>query len=193
MRRALGIAWMILLGEIGLFRRQPLLAVNRCPRNRGMAAAEEFLVDRLVAAAAVGGGQVLGDDEAVMVVALLVGRRLMALQAAHVFLRVHAHLIFMDDAVLQAEMALGAFAGSAHQRGAGLRGLRTRTGAVKKKGADGERKTQDDGDEYGAESSHICSVTPSSFWVAWCYRKGQGRKTVGQTIVLCRLSCSPGA
>ena len=74
-RRPLAGAGMELLREVDLLGRQPLLAVDRRPRRRGVAAAQELLVLRLVAAAAVGGRHVLRDDEAVMVGACPGSRR----------------------------------------------------------------------------------------------------------------------
>jgi len=66
---------VVLFGERDLFRHEVLVAVDRGPRRRGVPAADELLVDALVAAPAVARGEALGDDEAVVVPRLLaVGR-----------------------------------------------------------------------------------------------------------------------
>ena len=66
MRRPLRVAGLISLGEIDLLRRQALRAEHRRPRHAGVTAAQELLVDRLVAAAAVARRQLRDDREAVM-------------------------------------------------------------------------------------------------------------------------------
>jgi len=53
MRRPLRVPRMILLREIRLLRRQPLLAIHRRPRHRSVPASQKLLVDRLVAAPAI--------------------------------------------------------------------------------------------------------------------------------------------
>ncbi len=146
---------MILLGESGLFGRKPFLTVDGCPGNSSMPAAQELLVRRFVAAPAIRRGELFGDHKAVMIFVLLVGSRLMAFQATDMFHRVDAHLIFVYDAVLQAVVALRAFAGSAHQGGIRLRDFTARAGAVKKKSANDQSERQNDGDEDGAEPVHI--------------------------------------
>ena len=88
-----------------------------------MAAAQELLVDALVATPAISRGQLGRDHETVMVLFLLSGRGLVALEAVHALARVQAHFIFVDDRVLGASVTLGAFAGSSDQVGAGLLGF----------------------------------------------------------------------
>jgi len=158
MRRALGVSRMVLLSEVGLFGRDPAFPIDCRPRNRGVTAAEEFLIDGLVAPAAIRGRQVLGDHESVVVIPFLISCRLMALQTTHVLLRMHAHLVFVNNAVLQPVMALRAFSRCADQRRIGLRGLRTGPGPVYQKSADRQRKTQDNGNEDSAKSCHHSEV-----------------------------------
>ena len=141
-----------------------------------MAASQELLVDGLVAGAAIGGCQVFRDSETVVVVALLAALRLVALQAADMLLRMHAHFVFVNDAVLLAIMAFGTFAGCANQRGAGLARFATRPGAVYQKGTDGECKGQNHGDEVAPKSAHFKSVCreQSRLW--------QGEELAGKSV-----------
>ena len=86
----------------------------------GMSAAHELLIDLFVTRAAVGGRHSRGDDETVMVLAMLSRRRLVALQAINLALGVNAQLVFVDDGILLIGMAFGALARSPDE---GRRGL----------------------------------------------------------------------
>ena len=82
--RALGAAGLELLAEGDLLRRQACGAVNRGPARRGVTAAQKFLVDVFVARAAIAGGEMVADDEAVMVLFVLAGGGLVAIEAVDV-------------------------------------------------------------------------------------------------------------
>jgi len=159
MRRALGVSRMVLLSESDLVGREPSFPINGGPGNRGVAAAEELLVDRLMAAAAIRSRKVLGDDESVMLIAFLAGGGLMAFETTHPLHGVGAHLVLVDNTVLQAVMALGTLPGGANQLRIGLRGLSTRPRTVDQKSADGQREAKDNGDEDIPESLHMVQCT----------------------------------
>ena len=108
--RAFGAAGLELLAERHLLGAQALLAVDRGPAGSRVAAAQKLLIDAFVARAAVAGGQIGADHEAVVVLLLLAIRRLVAVQAVDALPGVDAHLVFVDDGVLQAGVTLGAFA-----------------------------------------------------------------------------------
>lgn len=110
-----------------------MFAINSRPRNGGVTAAEELLIDGFMAAATIGGRQMLGDDESVVLVAFLIGGRLMAFETTNPLHGMDAHLVLVDDAVLQAIVALRALSRSANQRRIRLRGLGTRPRPVYKK------------------------------------------------------------
>jgi hypothetical protein len=159
MRRALGVAGMVLLGEIGLLRRESMFAINSRPRNGGVTAAEELLIDGFMAAATIRGRQMLGDDESVVLVAFLIGGRLMAFETTNPLHGMDAHLVPVDDAVLQAIVALRALSRSANQRCIRLRGLGTRPRPVYKKSTDGQCEAKDNGDKDVPESRHVQKST----------------------------------
>ena len=75
-----------------------------------MPAAEEFLIDPFVAVPAISGRELGRNDKAVVLLGLLLARRCVAIQAVHLFLRVPAQLVFVDDRVLLVVMAFGALA-----------------------------------------------------------------------------------
>lgn len=114
MRRATGATRLIRLREVHLLGSEPLLAVNSSPRRGSMAASQELLIDSLVAAAAIAGGKLGRDDESVMILLFLAGRRLMALETVDPFSRVRAHLVLVDDRVLGTGVAFGALTGGTH-------------------------------------------------------------------------------
>jgi len=72
---------------------------------------------------------------------------------------VGAHLVLVDNTVLQAVMALGTLPGGANQLRIGLRGLSTRPRTVDQKSADGQREAKDNGDEDIPESLHMVQCT----------------------------------
>src|SRR5262245_41680814 len=132
-RGALAGPGVLLLREIDLFGRKPLFAVDRRPRRRGVAAAEELLVLRLVAPAAVRGRHGLRNHEAVVFDVPLVLRRLVALQAAHALGGVGAQLVLVDDRVVPRGVTLRALPRRADQLRRGLRRLAGRALAVDQK------------------------------------------------------------
>ena len=102
---------------------------------------QKLLINGLMAGAAVAGRQLGRNNEPVVVLFLLVGGGLMALQAIHAVAGMRAHLVFVNNRVLRARVAFGAFAGGAHERSAGLLGLRLGPSPVQEKGGEyqGER------------------------------------------------------
>ena len=171
-----------------------------------MPAAQELLVDRLVTAAAVAGGQLRRDDEAVMLLLLLAGGRLMAVEAVDALLGVQAHLVLVDDRILLPLVALGAFAGRAHERRGRLIGFDARPRAVDQERADDQSERNDDGDEdrterHGGEHTPARSFSAqgrgsqrcfSLAWLAACARSlsGLGCRSV---VALVELPHAPVA
>src|SRR5438067_901007 len=80
-----------------------------------MPAAQEFLINILVAASAISRRQFRGDYESVVFFLFLARCWLMALQAVHSFPSVHAHLVFMHYGILHSFVALRAFSSGPHQ------------------------------------------------------------------------------
>ena len=102
---AAGCPILLTLSVIGHVEITPVVALDR-----RVAAANKLLISALVTTAAVARGHLFGDDEAVMILALLVVCRLVAVQATDAFLSVPTHLVFVNDGILLLSMALGAFA-----------------------------------------------------------------------------------
>src|SRR5262249_42729410 len=98
MRRPPHTPRLISFRKTDLLRCQPLLAAHSRPGGSCMTAVQKLLIDIFVTAAAVPSRQMIrSDGEAVMIFALLSSRGLMAIKAIHAFLRVLAHLIFVND------------------------------------------------------------------------------------------------
>ena len=133
--------------------RQTLLAVDGGPARSGVAAAQKFLVDAFVAGAAVAGGQMSADHEAVVIDLLLVGSRLVAVQAIDALLCVGGHLVLMHHRVLKARVTFRALARCANKVGGGLRDFDPGTRAIDKKCGQNERKCDDDSDETRNETT----------------------------------------
>ena len=112
-----------------------------------MPTVQELLVDVFVATTAVSGRKLSGDRETVMIFLLLPRGGLMAIEAVHTLLGVHAHLVFVNDRVLRSRMALGAFSGGADQVRGGLFGFDLRTRAIDQESGEDKGK----GDDYGEE------------------------------------------
>jgi hypothetical protein len=151
MRRPLRSARLKLLRERNLLRREALFAVDGGPRGRGVAAAEEFLILGLVAGTAIAGGKVRRDHEAVMIELLLARRGLMAVEAVDALARVRGHFVLVHDGILEARMALGAFAGGADEVSRGLAGFNAGARAIDEKCGENEGEADDDSEKYGAE------------------------------------------
>lgn len=113
-----------------------------------MAAAQELLVDALVATPAIPGGQLGRDHEAVMVLLFLPGRGLVTLQAVDALAGVHAHFIFVDDRILGASVALGAFPCGSDQVCAGLLGFNLGPSSIDQECGQDECECNDYRDEY---------------------------------------------
>ena len=116
-----------------------------------MPAMEELLVDPFVTAPAISSGELGGDDESVMIFLFLSGRGLVALKAIDTLFGVRAHLVFVDDRVLRAGVALGALSGGADEIRRGLLGIEFRSGAIDKEGRDDQSKSNDYCDENGTK------------------------------------------
>lgn len=151
MRWTPGSSRLVHFREVHLFGREPLLAVYGGPRRRSVPAVQELLVDILVAAAAVPRGQLGGNDESVMIFLLLPRRWLMAIQAVHAFLRVHAHLIFVDDGVLSPYVAFRTFSSGTNQSRTRLLGFYFRARAIDKECGENQSECDHDGDEDRAK------------------------------------------
>jgi hypothetical protein len=67
-----------------------------------------------MAASAVPGSQFGGDYEAIVVLLVLPGRRLVAVQAVDALPRVQAHLVFVDHRILRPGMAFDKLSGGVH-------------------------------------------------------------------------------
>ena len=122
-----------------------------------MAAAQEFLVDAFVAGATVARRHVRRDHEAVVVLALLLVRGLMAIETVHALFGVSAHLVLVDDGVLLPDVALGAFAGSPHQALCRLLSLNRWPRPIDQERGDDDGKSKYYGYEYGTERHRIVS------------------------------------
>lgn len=85
-----------------------------------MAASEELLINALVTCTAISGRQARYDDKSVVLLALLVLSRPVAIETVDVLLGMLAHFVFMDNRILLPRMAFGALARSAHTGGIGL-------------------------------------------------------------------------
>src|SRR5262249_51215093 len=129
------------------------------------AAAQELLVDRRMAAAAVPRRELRHDREPVVLHALLRGRRLMAIQTIDALAGVPAQLVFVDDRVLLAGVALGALAGGADERRRRLGGLDARPRAIDQEGAHDEREGDDHGNEDRPER-HTERINPAERSIA---------------------------
>src|SRR5262249_7642737 len=159
------ISGMKALGERDILGLETALAEDGRPRDGGVAAPQEFLIDGVVARAAVAGRELRDDGEAVMILTLLSGSRLMAIEAVDALSRVRAQLVFVDDRILLGRMALGALAGGPHEGGGGLLDVHPWPRAIDHERADDESERDDDRDEHRAER-HSDSIKP---------RDGDGR------------------
>ncbi len=152
MRRALSPAGLIRLREVHLLGGQALLTINRRPRRGRVAAVEKLLVNLLVTTAAVASGEPdCSDNKAVVIFLLLIRCWLVTLQAVHAFLGMPAHLIFMNDGVLRALMALGTLSRGANQLARWLAGFSFGTGAVNQKCPDDKAERNNNCDEHRSE------------------------------------------
>src|SRR5215469_1613684 len=88
-RWAPGSSRLVCFREVDLLGSQPLLAVYGRPRRRGMPAAQELLINVLVATTAVASRQFGRNYESVMVFLLLPSSWLVAVQAIYTVSRVH--------------------------------------------------------------------------------------------------------
>src|SRR5215472_7300295 len=129
-RGATGTSRLIGLRKIHLVGGEPLLAVDRSPRGRCVAAAQELLINVLVAAAAVTRCQLAGDYETVVIYLLLPRRRLVAVETIHALSSVRAHLILVHHRVLGSGVTFSALSGGPDQVRTRLLRLHFRPGAV---------------------------------------------------------------
>src|SRR4051812_38340931 len=86
-----------------------------------------------------------------MLAPALTRRRLMAIEAVHAALRVHADLVFVHDRILLLRVALGALAGGAYEFRRRLSRFDARPRAVDEERADDQPECNHDRDEDGPE------------------------------------------
>ena len=142
--------------------RQAFGAEDCGPGWRRVAAADKFLVNLFMADAAVCGRYVRGDDEPVVIefVFFLALLRLVTIEAVDAVGGVFAHLEFVDDRVLLAGVAFGAFPRGLDERGVGLIDLGVGAGALDEESGDNHSAGDDQGDENiakGQETSDTVS------------------------------------
>jgi len=112
-----------LFREVDLFGRETLLSIHGRPGGTGVAAVEELLIDRFMAAAAVSRREFRRNHKPVMVLFVLPGCRLMAIKTSYAFVGVLAQLIFVNYRILGTGMAFSALAGGPNKLSARLFGL----------------------------------------------------------------------
>jgi len=151
MRRTPSSARLIGLREIHLLGREPLFSIDGSPCRSSVAAVQELLVDRFVAAPTIAGCEFGGDHESVMIFLLLTLRGLVTLKAVNALTGMCAHLVLVNDRILCALMTLGTFAGGADEFRTGLCRFDLRAGSVQKEGGNDQRKRDYNGNEDGAE------------------------------------------
>jgi len=139
------------LGEIHLFGRQSLFAVDGRPRRRCMPAVQELLVDPFVATPAISGRQFGGDHEAMMVFPFLPCCGLVAVKAVHALPGMSAHLVFMNDRVLRACMTFRALTGGANQVRTRLVCFNFRPGTIDEEGSQNQGKSNDNSHKHGSK------------------------------------------
>src|SRR6185369_1762521 len=115
MRRPLHTSRLVSFSKIYLLRSKWFVTADRGPRHCRVTAAQKLLINVFMAAAAVAGRKAANDGESVVFFTLLSFPRLMAIEAIDAFLRVLAHFVFMNNRILRARMALGAFSRSAYE------------------------------------------------------------------------------
>jgi hypothetical protein len=116
-----------------------------------MPAAQELLINVLVATTAVASRQFGGNYESVMVFLLLPSSWLVAVQAIYTVSRVHAHFVLVDYRVLGSEVTLRAFASCPDQGCSRLLGLDLWSCTIEQKRSQNKGEGNHDGDEHGAK------------------------------------------
>jgi len=156
-RRAPGVSRVILLGETDLLGRECLFAIHRGTRNARVPAAQELLVDRLVAAAAISRRRMFGDHEPVMLVLPVrqpaddtPGRSRSSAHGRSFRVR--------EPRGIAAGRGTPHISRGAHQGRIGLAGVGSGPGPVHQKGADGQSKADDDRDKDSSEAPHTGPV-----------------------------------
>src|SRR5215471_7056566 len=114
-RRTPDSSRLVSLGKIHLFRSKCFVSTNRSPRYGSVAAAEELLINIFMAASAISCRQVGDNGESIVFFALLIIRRLVAVEAINPLLRMLAHFVFVNNRVLRARVAFGTLSRSAHE------------------------------------------------------------------------------
>ena len=151
MRRPPCASRLIRLRKIDLLRRQPLLPIDRRPGRRSMPAMQILLIYAFVATPAVSRGQLGGNHEPVMIFLVLACGRLMAIEAIHPFLAMHAHFVLVHHRVLRSCMALGTLPCCSYQFRARLFALHLRPCAIHQKRRQNQRKRNQHRKKYGFE------------------------------------------
>jgi hypothetical protein len=150
-RRSFGTARLELFAECNLLWSQSFFTVDGSPAWGGMATTKEFLVDALVAGATVSRAQMSTDYKPVVIDLLLVGSGLVAVKTIDALLRMGRHLVLVNDRILKASMALGAFSRRPNEIGCGLRRFDRRTLPINKECGNNEPKCNDDSQENGSK------------------------------------------
>lgn len=149
--------------------------MNGSPAWGGVAAAEKFLVDAFVAGTAVAGRKVRGDHESVMINFLLIGARLVAVEAIDAFLRVGGHFVFVHDGVLKARVTFSALSRSANKICSRLLGFDRGSRTIDEKASKNERKGDDDSQKHGTKRH---AVGPRGMVSVGCAGARTGNRTL---------------
>src|SRR5215470_1981376 len=104
MWRALDSSRLVSLGKIYLLRSECFLPSHRSPRDRGMAAFEELLINIFMAAPAISCRQAGNDGKSVVFFPFLSLRRLVAVEAINALLRMLAQFVFVNNRILRARV-----------------------------------------------------------------------------------------
>lgn len=129
-----------------------------------MAASEELLINALVTCAAISGSQARYDNKPVVLQALLVLSRPVAIETVDVLLGMLAHLVFMHNGVLLPRMAFGALARSPHTGSIGLIPFGLGPRAAQEECTDNQRKGQHDSNEDVAKCHAEWRMLPAGLW-----------------------------
>jgi hypothetical protein len=76
---------------------------------------------------------------------------LVAVQAVHALLRVHAHLVFVDDRILRSYMTFGALSRGSHQGGGRLLRFYFRPRAIQQERAHNQSESNEQGNKDRAK------------------------------------------
>jgi hypothetical protein len=123
-----------------------------------VAAAQELLIDILMARAAIRRRHRHVDDKSVVVPLLLSFSHLVAIQAVQAFLRMSAHLELVHHGILRVEMAFGAFPAGTNERRARLLDNRSRPARVDEIGRNDQCRGDDNGNEDSSKTHNPLGI-----------------------------------